>query len=73
MPYKFKNGFLPTVPMPQDTRAASFNKGSFLAGVDVDLLTTTSFAIGMTTGAAQLVFSGFKVTTDSGDLTFTNE
>lgn len=64
-----KNGFLATVPMPQNSRAATFNEGAFFSGVDESLNTLTSFDIGMTTGSNQVVFSGFKVTTDSGDLT----
>lgn len=63
-----KNGFTATIPMPQDNRAATFNQGIFVIGFAATLATTTSTDITLTTGDAQVVFSGFQLTTDSGDL-----
>lgn len=64
-----RNQYLQAIGIPMDSRGATFNSGSFLAGFSASLATTTSLDIGLETGDSQLVLSGFKLETNSGDLT----
>lgn len=68
MSNKDRHGFRGTMSFPDTNRGATFNDGAFVVGATATLATTTGTDIGLTTGASQVVFSGFQVNTDSGEL-----
>ena len=64
-----RNKYLQAIGIPTDNRGATFNDGAFVIGFTDSLDTTTSVDIGLAIGNNQVVFSGFQIQTDSGDLT----
>lgn len=63
-----RNIYLQSLGIPKDTRAATFNDGSFLSGIEASVGSALSIDVGMKTGDSQIVFSGFQVATTSGEL-----
>jgi hypothetical protein len=64
-----RNEYLAVLANPKDTRNATFNQGAFLAGVDYTITSGSSDYVVLTTGNAEIVFSGFDVLTSSGNAT----
>jgi hypothetical protein len=64
-----RNKYLQATSIPTDNIGATFNDGAFVVGFTATLATITSTDIGLTTADSQVVFSGFQISTDSGDLT----